>query len=169
MAKKDKTASADKNADASQEKLESMENLTPSTPENSEDENLALIKELESENLKLQSELKALKETADSDSMSVEELADLVSEKETELALLTKILNARHREAEKEALILAEKDDKRPVFKDDRGLSFRFKKSAPKTLNIDGKATKLEDIIKDKEVMSELIYGNSNFVEQKHL
>lgn len=175
MATENKTASADKNADASQEKLESMENLTPSTPENSEDENLALIKELESENLKLQEELDALKKASESseefdvESLSIDELTDLVSTRSLELTILQKTLNAKLREEDKAALIAAEKDDKRPVFKDNRGLTFRFKRSAPKTLNIDGKATKLEEIIKNKEVMNELIYGNSNYVEQKHI
>tara|TARA_R110002096_G_C14661308_1_gene727999 strand:+ start:4837 stop:5307 length:471 start_codon:yes stop_codon:yes gene_type:complete len=60
---------------------------------------------------------------------------------------------------------VAEKDN-RKVFKDDRGLSFRFKQSAPKALNIDGVSRKTSDLIEDEEVMLELVNGNSNFIEQ---
>ena len=56
--------------------------------------------------------------------------------------------------------------DNRPVFTDERKLKFRFKKSAPKTLNIDGVSRKIADIIEDEEVMLELVNGNSNFLEQ---
>jgi len=56
--------------------------------------------------------------------------------------------------------------DKRPIFTDDRGLKFRFKKSAPKTLNIDGYSRKITDIIKDEALMLELTSGNNNQIEQ---
>ncbi len=52
-------------------------------------------------------------------------------------------------------------------FVDDRGVSWQFKSSTPKTLNIDGVSMKLKDIIENKEIMLELVYGNCNFVEQK--
>lgn len=64
---------------------------------------------------------------------------------------------------ETQELVIAEE---RPEFTDDRGLRFRFKKSTPKTLNIDGKTMPLSEIIEDKAVMTDLVYGNSNFVEQ---
>ena len=54
----------------------------------------------------------------------------------------------------------------RKVFKDDRGQRFRFKKSAPKALNIDGVSTSFDDIIEDEEIMLELVNGNSNYLEQ---
>ncbi|HEA19963.1 hypothetical protein LCGC14_1786400 [marine sediment metagenome] len=56
--------------------------------------------------------------------------------------------------------------DGREVFEDDRGLKFRFTKTAPESLNIDGRSRKVSDIIKDEETMLELVYGNSNFIEQ---
>ncbi|MGB5818831.1 MAG: hypothetical protein WBG90_05050 [Saonia sp.] len=58
------------------------------------------------------------------------------------------------------------KKDNRPSFTDDRGLVFKFKKTAPKSLNIDGRSRKISELIKDKEVMLELVYGNSNHIEQ---
>ena len=58
--------------------------------------------------------------------------------------------------------------DNRPVYEDERGLQFRFKKSAPKTLNIDGVSRKISDLIKDDSVMLELVNGNSNYLEQKY-
>lgn len=65
----------------------------------------------------------------------------------------------------------AEKSEKkektaRPIYTDDRGLKFAFKRNASASLNIDGKSRKITDIIKDDEVMLELVYGNSNFIEQ---
>ena len=59
-----------------------------------------------------------------------------------------------------------DKKDNRKVFTDDRGLKFRFKKTAPKSLNIDGRSIPVKEIIEDKEIMLELVYGNSNFIEQ---
>ena len=58
--------------------------------------------------------------------------------------------------------------DNRKVFKDDRGQRFRFKKSAPKALNIDGVSTSIDEIIDDEEIMLELVNGNSNYLEQIH-
>ena len=58
------------------------------------------------------------------------------------------------------------KKDNRPVYTDDRGLKYLFKTTAPKTLNIDGVSRKVSEIIKDDETMLELVYGNSNFIEQ---
>ena len=56
--------------------------------------------------------------------------------------------------------------DTRKVFKDDRGQKFRFKKSAPKSLNIDGVSTSIDEIISNEEIMLELVNGNSNYLEQ---
>ncbi len=53
-----------------------------------------------------------------------------------------------------------------PVFKHDNGFSYRFKKTAPKTLNVDGVPRYIKDLVKDKEIMLELIEGNNNFVER---
>lgn len=52
------------------------------------------------------------------------------------------------------------------VYTDERGLKFKFKNTVPKTLNIDGVSRKLTDLIKDEEVMMELVNGNSNHIEQ---
>ncbi len=59
-----------------------------------------------------------------------------------------------------------EQKDTRKRFEDDRGLVFSFKYNAPKTLNIDGKSRKTSEIIEDEKVMLELVYGNSNYIEQ---
>lgn len=73
-----------------------------------------------------------------------------------------------------DATAVAEKADKNPkkdtrkIFKDDRGQKFRFKLSAPKTLNVDGVSTSIDDIIEDEEIMLELVNGNSNYLEQIH-
>lgn len=61
-----------------------------------------------------------------------------------------------------------ETKDTRKVFKDDRGLKYAFKHNAPKALNIDGKSTPIDEIVENKEVMLELVYGNSNYIEQIH-
>lgn len=70
-------------------------------------------------------------------------------------------------EAEK-ASTDTKKKDTRKRFTDDKGRKFSFKHSAPKTLNIDGVSKKVSDIIEDEEVMLELVYGNSNLIEQIH-
>lgn len=78
-------------------------------------------------------------------------------------------LKAEKLKAELEAKRLekaeAAKNDKRPTYKAGNGLVFRFKTTAPKTLNIEGAPQKITDIIKDKEVMAELVSGRSNFIE----
>ena len=96
--------------------------------------------------------------------------------KEAQLAA-KKIIEANAKkqlERDDEAKSTAEKTsgkevkDTRPTFEDERGLKFRFKKSAPKTLNIDGQSRLVTDLIKEPEVMLELINGNSNQIEQIH-
>ncbi|WP_431166348.1 hypothetical protein [Tenacibaculum halocynthiae] len=52
----------------------------------------------------------------------------------------------------------------RPVIKID-GKEFGFKFDAPETLNIKGVARKTSELIKDKKVMSEFVYGKAFFVE----
>lgn len=81
-------------------------------------------------------------------------------------AKAAKTKEAKEEESKAKAEKKAKKKDNRPVYEDDRGLKFRFKKTAPKSLNIDGKSTPISDIIKNDEIMMELVYGNSNFIEQ---
>ena len=83
-----------------------------------------------------------------------------------------------NKEAEKKAKDQksdAEKSDKkgpqkdtRKLFTDDRGLKFAFKYSTPKSINIDGKSCKTAELLENEEVMLELVYGNSNLIEQIH-
>lgn len=176
MKTKKNKASAPKSVDASTEEVKlSKDDFTQDTPDNTEVDSNALIEKLEAENLKLQEELEAIKEAQEPisdlslDDLSIEELNAIVTDKKSELEVIVAVVNSKNKELDQAALLEEEKNDQRPVFTDNRGLQFRFKKSSPKTLNIDGKATKVEDIIKDKEVMSELIYGNSNYLEQKHI
>lgn len=176
MKTKKNKASTPKSVDASTKEVKlSNDDLAQDTADNSEIDYNELIKKLEAENLKLQEELEAIKAAQGPisdlslDDLSIEELNAVVTEKKSELEVIVAVVNSKNKELDKAALLEEEKNDQRPVFTDNRGLQFRFKKSAPKTLNIDGKATKVEDIIKDKEVMSELIYGNSNYLEQKHI
>lgn len=81
--------------------------------------------------------------------------------------------NAKKAAAEKaakskseQAVDKKETKDTRKQFTDDRGLKYAFKNNAPKALNIDGKSTPTEDLVENKEVMLELVYGNSNYIEQ---
>lgn len=57
-------------------------------------------------------------------------------------------------------------NQKKEVFKHTNGFSYRFKKTAPKTLNIDGVPRSTKHLIEDKAVMLELISGNNSFVER---
>lgn len=118
------------------------------------------------------------------DSTIVKEVEDKVVLNATQLRQLeaNKLRKANALKAKKDAKILADKKadensaiekasknpkkDTRKVYKDDKGQSFRFKKSAPKSLNIDGVKTSLDDIIEDEEIMLELVNGNSNYLEQ---
>ena len=103
--------------------------------------------------------------------------AEEAKAKEAEAAKAKAAEEAKAKEAEAAKAKAAEESkakagkkgkETRPTFKDDRGLQFRFKNNAPKTLNIDGKSTKISEIIQSPEIMLELIYGNSNFIEQIH-
>jgi len=68
------------------------------------------------------------------------------------------------KKAEEKASKEVEKDD-RKVFTDDRGLKFRFKTTAPKSLNIDGQSRLVSELIDEAEVMLELVHGNNSFIE----
>lgn len=59
--------------------------------------------------------------------------------------------------------------DKKPVdfYEDDRGLKWEFTAKAPKTINIDGRPMGQSEILQTEEVVSELVYGNSNFLIRK--
>lgn len=51
-------------------------------------------------------------------------------------------------------------------YKDERGRVWKFKKNAPKTINIDGHPMSQEEILGTEEVIAELVYGNSSFLTQ---
>lgn len=53
-----------------------------------------------------------------------------------------------------------------PVWTDDRDRKWRFKESAPKTINIDGSPMSQEEIMETEEVIAELVYGKNNFLTQ---
>lgn len=93
------------------------------------------------------------------------DLDDAIAEAEATLKTLKGEKQKQELEAKRAAKAEADKNDKRPKYKADNGLMYRFKKDAPKTLNIDGAPQKLDDIIKNKAVMAELVSGNSNFLE----
>jgi hypothetical protein len=46
-------------------------------------------------------------------------------------------------------------------------LKWEFKKSAPKTINIDGKPMTQEEILASEDIMAELVFGKNNFLTQK--
>jgi hypothetical protein len=92
-------------------------------------------------------------------------LEEAIAEKEAEVKALKAQKLQQELEAKKAERLAALKADKRPTYEAKNGLVYRFKNDTPKTLNVDGAPKKLEDIIKDKEVMAELVAGNSNFVE----
>lgn len=64
------------------------------------------------------------------------------------------------------AKLAAKQKANRPTFKHSSGVQYAFKLNAPKTLNVDGKPQAISELIKNKEIMTELIAGNSNFVER---
>ena len=97
---------------------------------------------------------------------AINEKAELIelTEKAESLNIESKDLSA----AELKKAISAKEKEAASVFEADRGLKWEFKKSAPKTINIDGKPMTQEEILQTKDVMAELVYGNSNFLIQKH-
>lgn len=90
------------------------------------------------------------------------------AEAKAKLAKNTAKAEKETKAAEKAAAATAKKAEKdtRPIFTDERKLKFKFKKSTPKTLNIDGVSLSLAEIIEDEEIMLELVNGNSNYLEQ---
>lgn len=92
-------------------------------------------------------------------------LDEAIAAAEAELAKLKAEKVKEDLEAKRKAKLEEAKNDKRPTFTAKNSLVYRFKNSTPKTLNVDGAPKKLEAIIKDKELMAELVAGNSNFLE----
>lgn len=121
-------------------------------------------------------------ESPDSDNKVETYASKIVQKTKERQAEAKKIRNKNRKLAEKKKAEISVKEeesksnqekaskekDNRPVFTDDRELKFRFKKTAPESLNIDGKSHKTADIIKNEEIMLELVYGNSNYIEQIH-
>ena len=92
-------------------------------------------------------------------------LDDAIAEAEANLASLKADKRKADLEEARKAKLEAAKNDKRPTYEASNGLVWRFKKDTPGSLNVDGAPKKLDAIIKDKEVMAELVSGNSNFLE----
>lgn len=93
------------------------------------------------------------------------ELRDKLA-KEAEAAAKAKEAAEKASKSKEEKAGKAAAKDTRKTFKDDRGLTYAFKHTTPKSLNIDGKSTPIDEIIENNEVMLELVYGNSNFIEK---
>ena len=87
-------------------------------------------------------------------------------ERAKKLAADAKKAEAKKQEGGKTTASSKEGKDERQSFTDAHGRVYKFKRTAPKTLNIDGVSQKTSDLIKDKEIMTELVLGNSNFVER---
>ena len=115
-------------------------------------------------------ELKALikaKEAEIAEKEEASEETEVQTETETETEEEVGTETSEESEEDEEAISAKEKEAA-SVFEDERGLKWEFKKSAPKTINIDGKPMTQEKILQTKDVMAELVYGNSNFLIQKH-
>lgn len=111
-------------------------------------------------------------EVIDNPTVKRQKAAKALRKKRAEEVARTKKDEAKKADANKSAAEKASKakpkKDTRTRFEDDKGREFSFKATAPKTINIDGVSKETTDIIKDKKVMMELVYGNSNFIEQIH-
>lgn len=59
-----------------------------------------------------------------------------------------------------------EQEKEADFYEDDRGRKWKFKSTAPKTLNIDGHPMSQEEIFSTEEVISELVYGNCGHLTQ---
>lgn len=57
---------------------------------------------------------------------------------------------------------------KQPTWKDQEGRVWQFHPKAPKTINIDGRPRTQAEILESDDIISELAYGNSSFLTQKH-
>lgn len=99
------------------------------------------------------------------ESLTNKELTSMIEAKEAEL----KDVNANPEPAKPKAgkKPAKPKAGKKPIYTDNRGIKWQFKDSAPKTINIDGRPMTQAEIIETEEVVSELVFGNSNFLTQK--
>lgn len=105
------------------------------------------------------------KEPESKDSKQQVTLDDAIAEAEANLVKL-KAEKAKAADAERRAEREKENaNDKRPKYKHTNEVVYRFKKDTPETLNIDGAPKKISAIIKNKEIMAELVEGNSNYIE----
>ena len=52
-------------------------------------------------------------------------------------------------------------------YEDERKRKWVFKADAPKKINIDGHPMSQKEILETEDVISELVYGNSNLITQK--
>ena len=109
--------------------------------------------------------LKKAEDTEASPEAKQVSLDEAIAEQEAILADLKAKKKLEELEAKRVAKLEEAKNDKRPTYTADNKLVYRFKKDAPKTLNIDGAPKKLEAIIKDKELMAELVSGRNNYLE----
>lgn len=67
---------------------------------------------------------------------------------------------------EEESLLNALEEGKpKPFYENEKKRKYRFSKTAPKTMNLDGKNYSQEEIINAADLMDILIDGNSSFVE----
>ncbi len=112
-------------------------------------------------------ELKALIKTKEAEIAKQEEASE-ENEVESETETEEEVVNETSEESEEDEENSVKEKEAASVFEDDRGLKWEFKKSAPKTINIDGKPMTQEEILQTKDVMAELVYGNSKFLIQKH-
>lgn len=76
-------------------------------------------------------------------------------------------IDIANEEEEEEDETETETETEEGIYTDKRGLKFKFKESAPKTINIDGKPMTQEEILESEDIISELAFGNSNFLIQK--
>lgn len=89
------------------------------------------------------------------------ELKALIDKKEAESPLVPK-------DGVEELEVEAEEVNASESYTDDRGIEWQFKPDAPKTINIDGRPMTQAEILQTEDVISELVYGNSNFITRKN-
>ena len=122
---------------------------------------------IDPENIPKNDELKELIKNKEAEIAEKEEASE-ETEVQTETETEEEVVTETSEESEEEEESSAKQKEAASVFEDERGLKWEFKKSAPKTINIDGKPMTQEEILQTKDVMAELVYGNSNFLIQKH-
>lgn len=103
------------------------------------------------------------------DSKQKATLSDQLKTAEAKVIELKEAIAKEAADARAKALEDELKNDKRPIYTHNTGNRYRFKKLAPESLNIDGVTKTLADVIKSKDVMTELVEGNSNLIEQIHI